>query len=91
MITRTDPPKIFISYSWSSVAHENRVRELAERLMSDGVLVVLDKWDLKEGQDKFKFMEQMVNDPSIKRVLIICDKEYAEKADERKGGAGTES
>ena len=53
--------------------------------------VVFDKWDLKEGQDKFHFMEQMVRDPAIQRVLMICDKQYADKADGRKGGVGTES
>lgn len=45
-------PKIFISYSW--VVSE-RVLELAERLVANGVDVVLDKWDLKEGQDKYAF------------------------------------
>ena len=45
-------PKIFISYSWSSDA---LVLELANRLVSHGVDVVLDKWDLKEGNDKFEF------------------------------------
>lgn len=42
-------PKVFISYSWSSDA---MVLELAQRLVAHGVDVVLDKWDLKEGQDK---------------------------------------
>lgn len=39
--------KVFISYSWTNVTHEKWVLELAERLVSDGVDVVLDKWDLK--------------------------------------------
>ena len=84
-------PKIFISYSWSSPQHEQWVLDLAERLSVDGVIVILDKWDLKEGQDKHVFMEQMVNDKSIKKVLIICDKVYQTKADHRKGGVGTET
>lgn len=36
-------------------------------------------------------MEKMVTDPNVTKVLIICDKSYAEKADARKGGVGTES
>lgn len=44
-------PKIFISYSWSSDA---LVLELANRLVFHGVDVVLDKWDLKEGNDKLE-------------------------------------
>jgi hypothetical protein len=67
------------------------VLELAERLSGDGVAVVLDKWDLKEGQDKHVFMEQMVHDEGISRVLVVCDLGYQSKADDRKGGVGTET
>ena len=81
-------PKIFISYSWSS---EKFVLQLAQRLMSHGVQVVLDKWDLKEGQDKYAFMEQCVNDPEISKVLIVCDEQYAIKANKRTGGVGDET
>lgn len=81
-------PKIFISYSWSSDA---LVLELAQRLVSHGIDVVLDKWDLKEGQDKYAFMERCVNDTEITKVLIICDKAYAQKANDRTGGVGDET
>lgn len=47
--------KVFISYSWTK---SDLVLQVANRLMSHGVEVVLDKWDLKEGQDKYVFMEQ---------------------------------
>jgi len=87
----TKQPKVFISYSWSSPQHEQWVLDLAERLSGDGVIVVLDKWDLKEGQDKHVFMEQMVNDADIKKVLVVCDGVYQTKADNRKGGVGTET
>lgn len=83
--------KIFISYSWTTPAHEEWVINLAERLMSDGVDVVIDKWDLKEGHDLFDFMESMVKSPEINKVLIILDKAYSEKADSRSGGVGTET
>lgn len=53
--------------------------------------VVLDKWDLREGQDAHAFMEQMVTDPSIKKVAMVCDRVYVEKADGRRGGVGTET
>ena len=81
-------PKVFISYSWSS---DELVVPLAQRLVSPGVDVVLDKWDLKEGQDKYVFMEQCVSDPDITKVLIVCDKSYAEKANARVGGVGDET
>ena len=59
--------------------------------MNDVVDVTLDVWSLKDGQDKYVFMEKMVTDPDINKVLIICNRDYAEKADCRKGGVGTES
>lgn len=87
----TETPKIFISYSWTNPSHEDWVINLAERLVSDGVDVVIDKWNLKEGQDKFNFMETMVKSEEIQKVLIILDAKYSEKAELRAGGVGTET
>ena len=84
-------PRLFISYSWSSPAHEQTVIDLATELRDSGVDVTLDKWDLKEGHDSVAFMEQKVTNPEIKKVAIISDKTYAEKADGRAGGVGTET
>ena len=89
--TKIKTPKVFISYSWTTQQHQERVREWADRLLSDGVDVILDIYDLQEGQDKNAFMERMVTDPNVTHVLVICDKGYAEKADARKQGVGTES
>jgi len=86
-----DKPKLFISYSWSTPDHEQWVLDLATELCEAGVDVILDKWDLKEGQDAITFMEQMVTAPDIKKVAIICDKLYAEKSNIRSGGVGTET
>jgi len=84
-------PKLFISYSWSNPEHEQWVITLATRLRESGVDAILDKWDLKEGYDSISFMEQMVTDPTITKVAIISDKTYADKADGRAGGVGTET
>ena len=89
--TEISTPKVFISYSWTNQQHQELVREWADRLLSDGVDVILDIYDLQEGQDKNAFMERMVTDPNVTHVLVICDKGYAEKADARKQGVGTES
>ena len=80
--------KVFISYSW---AVQERVIELAERLIANGIEIILDVYDLKDGNDKYAFMEQSVNDPSVDHVLIICDKTYTEKANNRSGGVGDET
>lgn len=83
--------KLFISYSWSNAIHEHWVIDLATELRNSGVDVILDKWDLKEGHDSISFMEKMVTNPEIKKVIIISDKQYANKADGRDGGVGTET
>lgn len=85
------PPKVFISYSWSSPPHKELVRHWAEQLVADGIEIVLDIYDLKEGQDKYAFMERMVRDSSVTNLLVICDQKYSEKADAKKAGVGTES
>lgn len=84
-------PKIFISYSWKPLENKLKVEEIAQRLSLDGIHVILDEWDLKEGQDKYHFMEQMVNDDTITKVLLFCNTEYAKKANQKSGGVGVES
>lgn len=64
---------------------------LASNLCDSGVDVILDKWHLKEGHDAHAFMEKMVTDPDVKKVALICDRGYAEKADGRSGGVGIET
>jgi hypothetical protein len=90
-VVELSAPRLFVSYSWTSAQHEEWVLQLAAELRQSGVDVVLDKWDLKEGHDAHAFMESMVTDPSITKVILICDKAYADKADGRSGGVGTEA
>ena len=66
--------KAFISYSWSNAEHEDWVLDLATRLRESGVDAILDKWDLKEGQEANAFMEKMVSDEEITKVIIVSDK-----------------
>lgn len=86
-----EDPKVFISYSWTDQPHKELVKHWADRLVADGVEVVLDIYELKEGDDKYAFMESMVTDPSVTHVLVVCDAKYSEKANSRKAGVGTES
>ena len=83
--------KLFLSYAWSSLEHENWVIELATELVRNGIDVVFDKWDLKEGHNVYAFMERSVSDPTITKVVLVCDRNYAEKADGRAGGVGVET
>jgi hypothetical protein len=83
--------KVFISYSWTNPEHEQWVVNLAEELGDSGVHAILDKFDLLEGHDSVTFMERMVTDPEVKKVLLICDEVYANKTNNRTGGVGTEA
>ena len=84
-------PKLFISYCWSSPEHEAWVLQLAEELVSQGIDVILDKWNLQPGYDAHAFMESMVTDSSVTKVLMICDQLYTSKSNTRSGGAGIEA
>lgn len=91
MNRRIEHPKVFISYAWGTQEHNEKVIALATSLKGDGVEVVFDKWQLKEGNDTFSFMEKSVLDDSITNVLILTDPTYAKKANDREGGVGTET
>ncbi len=86
-----EPPKLFISYSWTTPEHKQWVLELAKDLRKNGVDAQLDAWDITLGQDPIVFMEQMVIDDTIRKVLMVVDENYAEKANARQGGVGTEA
>ena len=92
-INRNKPHTVFISYCWGL---DNKrklwVKALADRLVSQNCIdVKADFYDLKPGNDMYAYMEQMVNDPHVGHVLIICDSEYAQKANDHTGGVGTET
>ncbi|MBK8090505.1 MAG: TIR domain-containing protein [Verrucomicrobiaceae bacterium] len=88
----TNPPKVFISYSWSTPAYKELVLDIADRLIKDDrVEVVVDEYDLKGGQDIVAFMERLKTDSTITHVLVLSDAAYAAKADSRKRGVGTEA
>ena len=84
-------PKIFISYAWGSEEYQNKVLSFATSLVQDGIDVLFDKWNLKEGNDTYAFMERSVTDPDVTNVLLLLDTIYEEKANARQGGVGTET
>jgi len=76
-------PRVFISYASSDIKNRNWVKDFTCRLRECGVNARLDMFHLKPGQDLPQWMtnELIMAD----KVLLICDKYYAEKADHRKG------
>lgn len=88
---KKESPKVFFSYSWTSEEYQKRILTIATNLIEHGIDVVLDLWDLPEGADVNAYMEKSVTDKTVTKVLIFCDSKYAEKADARAGGVGTET
>lgn len=82
-------PKVFISYSWEEDAHQQWVREFADRLLADGIDATINQYDASSGDRLPHFMEQSITTADY--VLIICTPLYKKKADNRKGGVGYES
>ncbi len=81
-------PKVFISYSWDNEEHKAWVRELSERLVTNGVDVRLDQWNVTPGLSLTQFMEEEVN--SCDYTLIVCTNNYFKKSTSRNGGVGYE-
>lgn len=82
-------PRVFISYTGADKENRKWVKDFACKLRRNGVDARLDIFHLKPGQDLPQWMtnELLMAD----KVLLICDKHYAEKADNRKGGVGWET
>jgi hypothetical protein len=81
-------PRIFVSYSWDDKLHCTWVRHFAERLVDFGLDVRLDQWHAQYGDDLSQFMEQEVSKADF--IVTVCTPKFAQKANERIGGAGYE-
>ncbi len=81
-------PEVFISYSHDNDEHKEWVLQLATRLRSNGVDVILDRWNIKLGSNLAAFMEKGLT--KAHRVICICSEKYVEKANNGTGGAGYE-
>lgn len=81
-------PKVFISYSHDNASHKDWVLQLATRLRSNGVDVLLDRWNLNLGSDLPKFMEHGLS--KSHRIICICSDDYVTKSNDHVGGVGYE-
>jgi hypothetical protein len=79
---------VFISYSYDSPEHCAWVERLATDLRGMSVSALLDKWEVGLGGNLGAFMSNGI--ATADRVLLICTREYVEKANAGKGGAGYE-
>lgn len=82
--------KVFISYSWEKEETKNMAMALALELNKHKYInVVLDRWHLSPGDDKYVFMEESVSNSDY--VFLLLDEAYQKKADNREGGVGDET
>lgn len=81
-------PSVFISYSWDDEPHKEWVLNLANRLCSDGIDVILDRYYLKPGKNLPHFVENSIS--KAERIIIVFTQNYKLKADKRAGGVGYE-
>ena len=83
-----EPVRVFISYTRTSTEHEEWVRSIATFLRQNGVDARLDLWHLRRGMDLPQWMSNEID--LADRVLIMCNEDYARRADGRLGGVGWE-
>ncbi|MDX3985990.1 MAG: toll/interleukin-1 receptor domain-containing protein [Achromobacter sp.] len=81
-------PKVFISYSHDTPEHKMWVMKLAQKLMDNGIEVMLDMWELGPGDDIARFMERGLTEAD--RILMVCTEKYVHKAEAGQGGVGYE-
>ena len=81
-------PVVFVSYSWDDEQHEEWVLQLASDLVSFGIDVILDKWEMKLGKLLPHFMEHAIKDSQ--RVICVITPNYKKKSEGLAGGVGVE-
>lgn len=82
-------PRVFISYTGENPENRKWVKAFVCKLRENGVNARVDIFHLKPGNDLPQWMtnELLMAD----KVILICDKFYAKKADSRNGGVGWET
>jgi hypothetical protein len=81
-------PRLFFSYSHDNEPHKAWVLALANRLVANGVDVILDRWNLSLGSNLGYFMESGLSEAD--RILAVCSTPYVQKANQGIGGVGYE-
>lgn len=82
-------PRVFISYTGECEENKIWVKKFVDRLRSNGVNAIFDRYHLKAGDDLAQWMTNQLC--MADKVILVCDKCYAIKADSRRGGVGWET
>lgn len=88
--SKEENPSAFFSYSWDNEPHKHWVLKLAADLIKSGIKVLVDEWDLSNYKNDINvFMESGIRECNY--VIMVCTPNYAQKANNREGGVGTEN
>jgi tetratricopeptide (TPR) repeat protein len=80
-------PKVFISYSHDSPAHEDRVLELADKLTETGIDCMIDRYDPAPSSGWPLWMEKQIT--AADYVLMVCTETYDKRVHQKeKPGKG---
>jgi hypothetical protein len=67
-------PTVFISYSHDSAQHADRVLALSDRLVQDGIDVVLDQYESSPPEGWPLWMDKHIRSADF--VLMVCTETY---------------
>ena len=79
MSSESKPPRVFISYSHDSPAHEELVLALANRLRGDGIDAVIDQYETGPPEGWNRWMRHQIAQADF--VLTICTESYRRRAE----------
>lgn len=82
--------RVFISYSWDNIQHEEWVMAFANELRKKGVDATIDKFITQQGTMNLNRM-MLESIKGSEYTIIVMTPNYAERADEFIGGVGLES
>jgi hypothetical protein len=70
----SQPPKVFISYSWDSPKHKDDVLKLADRLRDDGIDCNIDRYEVSPPEGWPRWMSDQIEESDF--VLVVCTEQY---------------
>jgi cold shock CspA family protein len=73
-----DMTKVFISYSHDSNHHKQRVLELSDSLVNDGIFCILDQYEMAPSDGWVKWMANSIEESNF--ILVICTENYASRS-----------
>lgn len=70
----SQPPKVFVSYSWDSEEHKNSVLDLADNLRTHGIDCNIDRFEVSLTEGWQSWMRNQIKQSDF--VLTVCTEQY---------------